>query len=156
MQLLHNANIFEDVVAIGKIMYDVITKYKNSTEEINILMECLYTIVGGIDGSSDTIVSEIFSYENNIIVDMLFFGLKEFKDMKLIKGILISIKKLIIMEENIMSDVSIKKMIKQKGIEDYLEKELTGKRFNQEQEVIAEIIIDALKDENFGLGLYNQ
>ena len=55
-----------------------------------------------------------------------------------------------------MSDVSIKKMIKQKGIEDYLEKELTGKRFNQEQEVIAEIIIDALKDENFGLGLYNQ
>ena len=156
VQLLHNSNIFEDVVAIGKIMYDVITKYKNSTEEINILMECLYTIVGGIDGSSDTIVSEIFSYENNIIVDMLFFGLKEFKDMKLIKGILISIKKLIIMEENIMSDVSIKKMIKQKGIEDYLEKELTGKRFNQEQEVIAEIIIDALKDENFGLGLYNQ
>ena len=90
VQLLHNSNIFEDVVAIGKIMYDVITKYKNSTEEINILMECLYTIVGGIDGSSDTIVSEIFSYENNIIVDMLFFGLKEFKDMKLIKGILIS------------------------------------------------------------------
>ena len=156
VELLHNHNIFQDVMAIGKIMYSVIEKYKNSNEEINILMECLYTIVGGIDGGSDAIVYEIFSYENNIIVDMLFYGLKEFKDMRLIKGILISIKKLIIMDENIMSDVSIKKMIKQKGIEDFLEKELTGKRFNKEQEDLAEVIVDALKNENIGLDLYNQ
>ena len=102
------------------------------------------------------IMKMFIKVENNIIVDLLFFGLKEYNAMKLISCILIGIKKLIIMEENIMSDDSIKRMIKEKGIEDFLEKELSGKRFNDEQENTAEIIIDAIKDEDIELPRNNK
>lgn len=156
IQLLRNSLIFQDILTIAKQMFELILKSPSSKIEKEILQECLYVLAFALNRSNDQTIYEIFSYENNIIVDLLFFGLKEYKEMKLITSILIGIKKLIIMEENILSDSSIKRMIKEKGIEDFLEKELSGKRYNEEQENTAEIIIDAIKDEDIELPSNNQ
>ena len=156
IQLLHKSLIFQDILNIAKQMYELILKSPSLKEEKEILLECLYVLSYALNEASDQTIYDIFSYENHIIVDLLFFGLKEYNEMKLISCILIGIKKLIIMEENIMSDDSIKRMIKEKGIEDFLEKELSGKRFNEEQENTAEIIIDAIKDEDIELPRNNK
>ena len=156
IQLLHKSLIFQDILNIAKQMYELILKSPSLKEEKEILLECLYVLSYALNEASDETIYDIFSYENHIIVDLLFFGLKEYNEMKLISCILIGIKKLIIMEENIMSDDSIKRMIKEKGIEDFLEKELSGKRFNDEQENTAEIIIDAIKDEDIELPRNNK
>ena len=156
IQLLHKSLIFQDILNIAKQMYELILKSPSLKEEKEILLECLSVLSYALNEASDQTIYDIFSYENHIIVDLLFFGLKEYNEMKLISCILIGIKKLIIMEENIMSDDSIKRMIKEKGIEDFLEKELSGKRFNEEQENTAEIIIDAIKDEDIELPRNNK
>ena len=149
VELLHNSKILIDIIEIGQMFYQQIEKFQNNIEEEkDILKECLYACCSAITGSTDTLKYELCTFNECVLIKMMSYGLKNYKDNSFIHSLLSAMLKLIIMEENMMTDMSIKKMLIENGIEDFLQSEVIKKHYNNCQGEIARQILDALKEEN--------
>ena len=106
IELLNIEEIFEDIIEIGKFY---IENYNSNNHYFKIVIrECIYSLSNAINGGTDGIKQSIIIFQDCFIINILFFGLKEFnfkkENLNLLRSIILTLKICVIQSEEIMVD----------------------------------------------------
>ena len=150
IELLNTEEIFEDIIEIGKYY---IENYNPNNHYFKIIIrECIYSLCNAINGGTDGVKQNIIIYENSFIINILFFGLKEFdfkkENQNFLRSIILTIKICVIQSEEIMLDeynLIKQNIIKNQG-EDLLNKILNEELITDFDKINIDIILDSIKE----------
>ncbi len=152
IELLNTQEIFEDIIEIGKCY---IENYNPNNHYFKIVIrECIYSLCNAINGGTDGVKQNIIIYQDSFIINILFFGLKEFifkKEKKnFLSSIILTIKICVIQSEDIMVDeynLIKQNIIKNQG-EDLFNKILNDELITDYDKKNIDIILDSIKEKN--------
>ena len=152
IELLNIEEIFEDIIEIGKFY---IENYNSNNHYFKIVIrECIYSLCNAINGGTDGIKQSIIIFQDCFIINILFFGLKEFnfkkENLNLLRSIILTLKICVIQSEEIMVDeynLIKQNIIKNQG-EELLNRILNDELITGFDKKNIDIILDSIKEKN--------
>ena len=152
IELLNTQEIFEDIIEIGKCY---IENYNPNNHYFKIVIrECIYSLCNAINGGTDGVKQNIIIYQDSFIINILFFGLKEFilkkENKNFLSSVILTIKICVIQSEDIMVDeynLIKQNIIKNQG-EDLFNKILNDELITDYDKKNIDIILDSIKEKN--------
>ena len=152
IELLNTQEIFEDIIEIGKCY---IENYNPNNHYFKIVIrECIYSLCNAINGGTDGVKQNIIIYQDSFIINILFFGLKEFilkkENKNFLSSVILTIKICVIQSEDIMVDeynLIKQNIIKNQG-EELLNRILNDELITGFDKKNIDIILDSIKEKN--------